>query len=78
MLYYIICDKKIILSKKSYQSWQDIQAEYSDYKTSLGPWTKEELLDYFRNDYKEEEFPFSEQEIDSLTDSIKDIIEKAV
>jgi hypothetical protein len=34
-----------------YESWRKIQEEYSDYKTSLGPWSIEENEAYLKDEY---------------------------
>ena len=55
----------IILSKKQYETWRDIQHEYNEYVTSLGPFTQEELFDYFEIEYKNE-WPIKRSEIESF------------
>jgi hypothetical protein len=67
-LNYIILKNNFLLSKKNYSSWREIQDEYNDsYITSLGPWTLEELLDYFLVEYKKESnWPFSQSEIEKF------------
>lgn len=42
---------RMLLSKKAYLSWQQIQDEYDDYLTSLGPWTAEEVEEFLREEY---------------------------
>ena len=44
-------DNRILVSKKAYQNWQEIQAEYQSYMTSLGPWSLEEVLDFLKTEY---------------------------
>jgi hypothetical protein len=41
----------MILSRKSYSDWREIQAEYEDYMTSLGLFSEEGLLDFFSEEY---------------------------
>lgn len=64
-LYYIILDDKVILSKKKYKDWKQIQNEYySSFVSCLGPWSFEETLMYFSNDYgNENNWPFSKETI---------------
>jgi hypothetical protein len=38
----------MLLTKKLYASWRDIQDEYEDYMTSLGPWDADSVLDFLR------------------------------
>ena len=41
----------MILSRKRYADWREIQAEHEDYMTSLGPFSEEELLDFLAEEY---------------------------
>lgn len=50
-LHVIYTETKMLLSKKPYGSWREIQAEFSDYKTSLGPWPADAVIDYLQEDY---------------------------
>ena len=50
-LHIIYTSSEMLLSKKIYNSWREIQEEYSDYKTSLGPWPIPEILDYLESEY---------------------------
>jgi hypothetical protein len=50
-LYIIFRESGMLLSKKSYGTWREIQDEYSDYKASLGPWSPDEILGYLEDDY---------------------------
>ncbi len=43
---------KVILSKKTYSDWKDIQAEFDDYMSSLDFESKEDLIEYLNLDYK--------------------------
>ena len=43
----------MLLSKKSYNSWREIQDEYDDYKASLEFDTIEEIEDYLVLDYSD-------------------------
>jgi hypothetical protein len=76
-IHYIILENKLILSKKAYKNWREIQDEYYNFfTTSLGPWTKEDLLDYLENDYKSEDrWPFSRQQIEDFFSSDQMILE---
>ena len=69
--YYILLRDEVVLSKKKYSSWREIQDEYSDtYLSSLGPWSAEELLSYFADDFKEESnWPFSKAELEKFVES---------
>jgi len=41
----------MLISKKPYADWREIQDEYEDYMTSLGPYTEGELLGFFAQQY---------------------------
>ncbi|MGY5875774.1 MAG: hypothetical protein RTU30_08510 [Candidatus Thorarchaeota archaeon] len=45
----------LILSKKEYNSWHEIQEEYDDYMTSLGPWPTEDVIDFLEQEYGEDD-----------------------
>jgi hypothetical protein len=45
----------LLLSKKEYADWRQIQDEYADFMTSLGPFDEDELLGFFRNQYGEDD-----------------------
>ena len=54
----------IILTKKPYCHWREVEAEYTDYLTNLSALTYEELTDFFANDFKgEENWPISKQDL---------------
>ena len=77
MLHYIICDSTVILTKKKYSSWREIQAEYNTYVTSLGPFLLNELLEYFADEYKDEtEWPFSKNEIHIFWNDTSECLKK--
>ena len=41
----------MLISKVRYKSWREIQDEYKCYKTSLGPWSAEEVVEYLADEY---------------------------
>ena len=45
-------NSKVILSKKTYSDWKDIQAEFENYMSSLNFESKEDLIEYLNLDYK--------------------------
>ena len=63
--YYIILENEVLLSKKKYSDWREIQDEYYEiYKTNLSPLTCDELIEFFEDDYKDEcLWPFSKESI---------------
>lgn len=48
--YIVYCDKSMVLDKGPYATWREVQDAYPDYKTSLGPWTEVEIVDFLRED----------------------------
>lgn len=56
---------RLLLVKRPDADWRQLQDEYADYMTSLGPWTDEEIATYFTDDYTEDDsrWPFSRQAI---------------
>ena len=54
----------VLLSRKPYVDWREIQDEWDDYMTSLGPWTADEVLEFFRDDFGDEDrWPFTAEAV---------------
>ncbi len=45
-------NSKVILSKKTYSDWKEIQIEFDDYMSSLNFESKVDLIEYLNIDYK--------------------------
>lgn len=58
----------MLLTKKEYQTWRDIQDEYDEYKTSLGPWDVEEVINFIQFEYPMNP-PFTEEQIRRFVES---------
>ncbi|WP_426234552.1 hypothetical protein [Pseudomonas sp. TWP3-2] len=43
----------MLLSKHPYQSWIEIQDQYPEYMTSLGPWEEDTVIEYLADEYPE-------------------------
>lgn len=41
----------MLLSKERFSSWREIQEQYADFKTSLGPWEHDDVIEYLTADY---------------------------
>ncbi|OFA02012.1 hypothetical protein DUGA2_39380 [Duganella sp. HH101] len=41
----------MLLSKKDYATWQDIQRDFPEFKASLGPWPCSEMAEYLSEEY---------------------------
>ena len=50
-LQIIYTQDDVLLSKKSYASWREIQKEFQSYKASLGPWPIEEVIKFLADEY---------------------------
>ena len=50
-MHIVITEKKVVLSKQDYQSFREVQNDFIDYVTLLGPWSPEEVVDYLENEY---------------------------
>ena len=68
LLYIIYLESRMLLSKKCYSDWRQIQDEFSDYKCSLGPWPVAEVLDFLRKDYPSQ-CPFTRESVERFLDS---------
>jgi hypothetical protein len=50
-LHLIYTETNVVLSKKNYDDWMQIQKEDPDYKASLGPWSLDEMIDFLNEEY---------------------------
>jgi len=66
----------MLLTKKQYASWRDIQDEYDNYMTSLGPWDVDSVLDFLRTEYPTNP-PFTEQQVRQFIASSEIVISGA-
>jgi hypothetical protein len=62
---------RMLLSRKRYSDWREIQDEYENYMTSVGPFSVEEVLNFLSEQYagEEEKWGFSGEEIRSFMES---------
>lgn len=67
MYHLIYLEQALLLSKYPYRDWLEIQAAHPTYKTSLGPWTLEEVLEFLRQEYPD--LPAQEAEIEAFAQS---------
>jgi hypothetical protein len=65
------------LSKKPYADWREIQEEYEDYMTSLGPLSEEALVDFLSEEYgpDDAEWGFTRAQIRRFMESDADVLE---
>jgi hypothetical protein len=76
-LIYLRSNAGVLLSKKQYSSWYEIQDDYEDYMTSLGPWSEEDVIDFFRVDWGSDEsrWPFSRRQIQDFVNSSDEVLQ---
>ena len=60
-LHIIYTRSRMLLSKKRYASWKQIQDEFEDYVASLGPWPSSEVISYLAEDYPNASLSAAEQ-----------------
>lgn len=67
----------MLLSRKQYSDWREIQDEYENYMTSLGPFSEEELLNFLSEQYGDDvaKWGFSREEIRSFMKSDEIVLE---
>lgn len=55
----------MLLSKHPYQSWKEIQNQYPEYMTSLGPWEENTVIEYLADEYPELS-PHPQEQVNAL------------
>jgi tRNA1(Val) A37 N6-methylase TrmN6 len=70
----------MLLSKKVYKDWWEIQDEYYEhYKANLTFSSYEDIIQFFTDDFKEEEnWPFSRDEIINFSKSADVVIKENI
>ncbi len=73
----IYLDDCVLLSKKEYSHWKEVQDEYYEkYKANLEPMSCEEIISFFEEDFIQEEFwPFPRRRIVDFFESDEMIIQ---
>jgi hypothetical protein len=69
----IYTETDVLLSRREYASWREIQDEYQAYKASLGPWDRRSLVDYLTKEYPLL-FPPAEEQLDALVSGREDTV----
>lgn len=52
-IHVIYTHTEVLLSRHPYASWREIQNQYPDYITSLGPWDDQAVIEYLIDEYPE-------------------------
>jgi hypothetical protein len=50
-LHLVFTESNIVLDKRQYEDWRQIQDAYPDYKASFGPWNLDEVIDFLSFEY---------------------------
>ena len=66
--------EKMLLSRKQFSDWREIQDEYDDYMASLDFETLTEIEEYLKSDYKISTEK-AKQEVNKLNDSTEETLE---
>jgi hypothetical protein len=66
-LHIIFIDEQVVVSKKAYVSWREMQAEFDGYKASLGPWNATTTMSWLEEEY--DLVPSAEEQVRSLVSS---------
>lgn len=53
MLHIIYTEDAVLLSKRAWSSWREIQDAFLGYKASLGPWAAEETARFLQSEYSD-------------------------
>ena len=64
----IITGAEVLISKKPYFSWREIQDEYDDYKASFGPWDAATVACWLGEEYRDLS-PSAETQVEALLSS---------
>lgn len=59
----------VVLDKRPYEDWRQVQDQFNDYVTSLGPYTLDGLFEYFALDYEPGREPFRRAEVEQFVAS---------
>ena len=51
LLHIIYDGAKVLLSKRHWSSWGEIQSAFADYRTSLGPWSSADVTAFLQDEF---------------------------
>jgi hypothetical protein len=66
-LHIIFTEEQVIVSRKAYASWQEIQGDFDSYKASLGPWDELTTVAWLEEEY--DLLPSADEQVRSLLSS---------
>lgn len=64
-MYIVITENEVIITKQDYPSFREIQNDFVDFVTSLGPWLPDEIVDFLEIEYPNSARSIKEQ-VDEL------------
>lgn len=64
-IYIIYTETEVLLSRRSFGSWREIQEAYATYRSSLGPWSVDEVVEYLEYEYRDL-WPSARVQVDSF------------
>jgi hypothetical protein len=50
-LHIVFLEDRTLITKRPVGDWREFQNLYADFKTSLGPWTAEQVIDFVETEY---------------------------
>lgn len=50
-LYIVFTDTEIVLTKQQYESWRELQNDFFNYESALGPWQQNTVIEYLNSHY---------------------------
>jgi hypothetical protein len=79
-LHIVFRKDRICIVKQQDDDWRKLQTRFHDFKASLGPWSKDEVADYWSLDYGSDEskWPFRREEIEAFVKSDTDILNERI
>ncbi|MBN1254430.1 MAG: hypothetical protein JXA50_04085 [Deltaproteobacteria bacterium] len=71
-LHIIYTETYMLLSKRSYGAWREIQEEFENYKASLGSWEDDEVIQYLSDEYSDL-YPSAKEQVEALLSGPDDV-----
>lgn len=61
-------NEAVLISKRPYGSWRDIQDEYDGYMASLGPWDSDVVASWLAEEYRDL-YPLAQEQVSAILSS---------
>ena len=77
-LHIVFRRNRVSIVKSSSADWHELQRRFEDYMSSLGPWSQQQVTDYWTLDYGNDErkWPFQRKDIDTFVKSEAEVLEE--